>query len=149
MTLYKEALTLIQSNLEIISNGKKATAVEIGEFTLDQHNEINTLRAKINLPPLQDAKIVFIGGHLYKSRVTQDGYSIADVLAQIVSAFADTSEIIHTSHMTGLKSTIKREDGYGNKVLDEAIFELTQRKPKAELYSVIPKGDHLKVKNKK
>jgi len=31
-------------------------------------------------------------------------------------------------------------------VMDEAIFELTTRKPKAELYSIVPKGDRIKPK---
>jgi hypothetical protein len=43
--------------------------------------------------------------------------------------------------MTALDSVARREDGYGNMVRDRAVLELTQRKPRAELYSVIPKGD--------
>lgn len=50
------------------------------------------------------------------------------------------------THMTALRSTFGRDDGYGNEVFDEAIFELTARKPKAELYSIIPKGDRNKPK---
>jgi len=34
-------------------------------------------------------------------------------------------------------------------VLDRAIFECTQRKPRAELFSVIPKGDTRKPTTKK
>ncbi|WP_256205946.1 MULTISPECIES: hypothetical protein [unclassified Pseudomonas] len=52
-----------------------------------------------------------------------------------------------TIHMTALRSTIGRNDGYGNEIYDEAIFELTARKPKAELYSIVPKGDRNKPKN--
>ncbi|WP_256345048.1 hypothetical protein [Pseudomonas gingeri] len=48
--------------------------------------------------------------------------------------------------MTAVKSTQLRQDGYGNEVMDEAIFELTARKPKAELYSIVPKGDKIKPK---
>ncbi|MFA9487035.1 hypothetical protein LU276_08525 [Moraxella haemolytica] len=40
-----------------------------------------------------------------------------------------------------LKSTILRDDGYGNMVWDWAIFEMTAKQPKIELFSVIPKGD--------
>ncbi len=48
--------------------------------------------------------------------------------------------------MTAIKNTRLRQDGYGNEVQDEAIFELIARKPKAELYSVVPKGDKMKPK---
>ena len=149
MALYLDALTLIRINLNIIASGQKAKAVDIGCFTPVQFEEINNLRVKKQLPLLESPEIVFIGSHLYKSRVVNDGYTIEDVLAQISSVFLAKSSIIHTNNMTCLKSTVRREDSYGNRVLDEAIFEMTQRKPKAELYSVIPKGDYLKVKNKK
>ena len=43
--------------------------------------------------------------------------------------------------MTALKNPVQRNDGYGNNVNDLGILELTQRKPRAELFSVIPKGD--------
>ncbi|MFZ6690116.1 hypothetical protein ACO0K0_20460 [Undibacterium sp. SXout11W] len=147
--LYEDGLTLIRRNLETISKGEKAKATEIGEFTVQQHAEINNLRLASNLQPLESPKIVFIGSHLYKSRIAEDGYTIDDVIKQIASVFSITSIVIHTRHMTGMRSTVKRQDGYGNEVLDEAVFELTQRKPKAELFSVIPKGDHLKIKKKK
>lgn len=149
MTLYIDALELIKKNLEAISRGEKAKAVEVGEFTQEQHATINELREENGLPPLESPKIVFIGSHLYKSRITQDAYTIDDVMQQITSAVSETSVIIHTKYMTAMRSTATRSDGYGNEVLDEAVFELTQRKPKAELYSVIPKGDRLKVRNKK
>jgi hypothetical protein len=41
-----------------------------------------------------------------------------------------------------------RDDGYGNQVFDRAVFEMTAKKPRAELYSVIPKGDKLKPNKK-
>jgi hypothetical protein len=122
MTLYNEALALIRKNLETISNGEKAKAVEVGEFTPEQHAAINELREANKLPPLESPKIVFIGSHLYKSRITQDAYTIDDVILQITSAFSVTSVIIHTKHMTGMRNTIKRSDGYGNEVLDEVVL---------------------------
>jgi len=46
--------------------------------------------------------------------------------------------------MTVLQNPKKREDGYGNRVSDQAILECTTRFPYAELYSAIPKGDKIK-----
>ncbi|OAU96701.1 hypothetical protein AO385_0014 [Moraxella catarrhalis] len=46
--------------------------------------------------------------------------------------------------MTAIQSITPRNDGYGNLVTDRAIFELTAKKPRAELFSVIPKGDNNK-----
>ena len=43
--------------------------------------------------------------------------------------------------MTMLRAPTLREDGYGNRVRDEGICELTRRKPRIELFSVIPKGE--------
>ena len=55
-----------------------------------------------------------------------------------------TSMVIATHRMTALKNKTARNDRYGNQVCDEAVFELTLRRPKAELFSVIPKGDKSK-----
>jgi hypothetical protein len=68
------------------------------------------------------------------------------MVAQITSALAETALAVASPRMTSIKSTLLRQDGYGNEVLDEAIFELTARKPKAELYSIVPKGDRIKPK---
>lgn len=149
MTLFVDALTLIHAQLTAIANGQKVKAINIGQFTPKQHSEINVLRASKNLPPLESPEIVFVGSHMFKSRITIDNYTINDVVLQINAAVSINSEVIHTRNMTGLQSTVKRADGYGNFVLDEAVFELTQKKPKAELYSVIPRGDKLKVKQQK
>jgi hypothetical protein len=43
--------------------------------------------------------------------------------------------------MTAMENPSGRPAGYGNIVHDRAIFECTQRKPRAELFSVFPKGD--------
>lgn len=69
-------------------------------------------------------------------------------LARASPVFAGMPAPESVTHMTALRSTFGRDDGYGNEVFDEAIFELTARKPKAELYSIIPKGDRNKPKNK-
>ena len=63
---------------------------------------------------------------------------------QIEYALADTAIVLPILKMTATRSATLRSDGYGNYVFDEAVYELTQRKPRAELFSVIPKGDKIK-----
>ena len=46
--------------------------------------------------------------------------------------------------MTTLENPLGRADGYGNTVHDRAVFECTTKKPRAELFSVMPKGDSRK-----
>jgi hypothetical protein len=147
MPLLASAQDLIRANLEAIAAGNKARPVVIGELTPEQFTKLNEMKAAEGLPLLQNPEVVFIGLHLYNSRVIRDGYTIDDVLLQIEHALAATSQVRSSRKMTAMKSAIKRKDGYGNEVLDEAVFELTQRKPRAELYSVIPKGDKVQPKD--
>lgn len=141
MPLYANALYLIRSNLEEIQRGGKARAVPVGRLTDAQHEAVNAHWAAANLPPLEDPEIVFIGKHVFDSRIVGDNYTIEDVVAQIASALAADAIAMANTKMTALDSVARREDGYGNMVRDRAVLELTQRKPRAELYSVIPKGD--------
>ncbi len=141
MPLYDNALYLIRGNLEEIQRGGKARAVPIGRLTHAQHGMVNAHRAAANLPPLEDPEVVFIGQHTYDSRILRDNYTIDDVIGQIASALASDAVVMPHAKMTALESATPREDGYGNRVRDRAVLELTQRKPRAELYSVIPKGD--------
>lgn len=62
---------------------------------------------------------------------------------QVESALSMTSVVKASPKMTTMQNPVERADGYGNQVRDLAVFELTQRKPRAELYSLIPKGDFL------
>jgi hypothetical protein len=66
------------------------------------------------------------------------------VIAQIRSALDVDSMVRMTPKMTVLQSQKPREDGFGNRVIDEVVFECTGRFPYPELYSVIPKGDKIK-----
>jgi hypothetical protein len=141
MPLYDNALYLIRGNLEEIRRGGKARVVPVGRLTNAQHEAVNAHRAGANLPPLEDREIVFIGKHVYDSRVVRDNYTIEDVIVQIASALAADAVVMANVKMTALESATRREDGYGNMVRDRVVLELTQRKPRAELYSVIPKGD--------
>jgi hypothetical protein len=121
--------------------------ITIGEFTQTQFAYINLGRRKLDLHELAENRIVFIGRHLYTSR-SQDGYSIDDIVTQIRSALSADAVAQIQKSMSCTQNPNPRDDGYGNAVRDRAIFEMTARKPRAELYSVIPKGDAKKPKEK-
>jgi hypothetical protein len=74
MPLYSQALALIRANLEAIRNGHKARPVAIGKLTEDQLEAINRHRLSRNqtLPPI-DAEVIFIGSHIFQSRIVRDG----------------------------------------------------------------------------
>lgn len=141
MPLHHNGRDILRASLETLKEGERPLVVTIGTLTNDQHAAINAYRTKHGLPPLVSPEIVFLGRHLYNSRAVKDGYTIDDILDMIESALADTAGVIASHKMTALRSIRSRPDQYGNHVTDEAVFELTQRRPKAELYSVIPKGD--------
>lgn len=147
MPLYHNAFELIRANLETLQKGARVELVAIGRFTDEQFETINEHRQRNKMPLLESPEIVFFGSHMYDSRVNKDNYTINDIMLQIQHAIVETS-VLKFAGMTALRSTIRRADGYGNMVLDEAVFELTRRKPRAELYSVIPKGDKNKPPKK-
>jgi hypothetical protein len=144
MPLITNAKDILRANLELLAQGERPMVVTIGYLTEKQHTTINIYRMGHDLPRLASPEVVFLGRHLYNSRVIKDGYTIDDILDQIESAMSDTAIAIATHKMTALRSTTVRSDRYGNQVTDEAVLELTQRRPKSELYSVIPKGDRKK-----
>lgn len=125
---------------EMLAEGEKPLVVTIGYLTAEQHAAINEHRAKQRLPELGSPEVVFLGRHLYKSRAVTDGYSIDDILDQIESAMSATSMVIATHKMTALKNKTARGDRYGNQVCDEAVFELTQRRPKARRFQWSPRA---------
>src|SRR5450830_852671 len=143
MPLYTNAIYLVRANLVQIHEGGRASLIVIGELTQTQFADIHVEQTKYSQPLLQSPEIVFLGRHFYNSRMVKNAYTIDDLLLQVESALDVTSQVIPTNRMTGMKSTVLRNDGYGNQVYDQAIFEMTSRKPRAELYSVIPKGDHI------
>jgi hypothetical protein len=145
MPLYLNAEAIIKTNLQTIAAKGRPTLVVIGEFSDTQFDVINAGRLKLGLHEIASKEIVFIGRHVYASR-TKDRYIIDDIWKQIESALSSMSVPVANSTMTALDSIHGRADGYGNTVYDRAIFECTQRKPRAELFSVIPKGDNFKPK---
>jgi len=111
-------------------------------LTFQQHQHVREIRAALELPDVESPNIVYIGHHHFASRSAQ-GYAIEDMVRQIQGCIDADAEILLFRRMTMLRSSTLREDGYGNKVRDEGIFELTRRKPRIELFSVIPRGDFI------
>lgn len=138
MPLYDNALEIIRTNLEQLKNGERPKFVAIGKLTDEQLATINQKQLENGLPVVQCNEILYMGKHHYNSRAVKDGYSIDDLVKQVESALAETS-VIENNKV--LKSTVLRDDGYGNMVQDWAVFEMTAKRPKMELFSVIPKGD--------
>jgi hypothetical protein len=121
--------------------------IAIARFTDVQFAAINAGRAALDLHVLEQNEIVFIGRHLHTSR-SKDGYHIEDIVTQIVSALSVEALAEIQTHVSCMQNPNARDDGYGNQVFDRAVFEMTAKKPRAELYSVIPKGDTIKPNKK-
>ena len=120
--LIKDVDSRIRENLNLIDRGKRVNIITIGYFTDVQFSEINKYRIENDLPELLSNEIVYMGRHHYNS-INKD------------------SVVVFNKKGSCLKSAHTRDDGYGNTVTDFAVFEFTARKPKAELYCVVPKGD--------
>jgi len=145
MPLSDGASALIRANLEQLQRGNRARLVVIGTLTDAQLCAINDERRAHGYPPMV-AEIVFIGRHVHQSRIERDGYSVDDVLDQIASAMDAAAVVIQTAGMTAMENPASRADRYGNAVRDRLIFECSARHPRPELFSVVPKGDHIKPK---
>jgi hypothetical protein len=147
MPLYWNAADLIRANFEEIARGNKPKGAEIGRLTGKQLADINQLRAA-HVPPLPPmvAEVIFYGRHMYASRVVRDGYTVDDVVDQIVSAMGSAAVFAHNPKMTILQNRTGRADRYGNIVRDLAVLECTVRHPRPELFSVMPKGDAIRPK---
>jgi hypothetical protein len=150
MPLYENAASLIRANLETIQSGRKVKAVAIGTLTDVQLEAVNRNRLAHNASlPLIVAEVVFIGAHVYRSRIERDNYTINDVVEQIVSAMSQDSALVGKLPMQAIENPTPRADRLGNTIHDRAVFECMSRHPRPELYSVIPKGDHIKPEKKK
>jgi hypothetical protein len=148
MPLSEGAEELIRQQFTRLAAGERVPLIAIGSFTTQQFLAINVGRVQHDLHELAQNEIVFIGKHLYISR-TQDGYSIDDIVAQIVSAICEDAVASIERFVSRTQNSVARDDGYGNMVHDLAVFEMTAKKPRAELFSVIPKGDANKPKKEK
>jgi hypothetical protein len=150
MPLCENAERLIRSNLELAARGKRPSLVVVGYLTKSQLDAINADRCE-RTPPLEpiEAEIVFDGRHMHKSRCEENGYTIDEVIEQIISAVSDTAEFFPEGRMTTITATVERLDDLGNRVIDRAVFECSQRHPRPELFSVIPKGDRIRPGKKR
>lgn len=86
MPLSDGALALIRANLEAVQKGNRARPVVIGSLTDPQLAAINDERRARGYPTIV-AEVVFMGCHVYASRIERDGYTIDDVLDQIATAW--------------------------------------------------------------
>lgn len=141
MPVNADLIYAICAHLERIKNGQKPRMMDIGEFTPAQFALINQERQKHELPTLGSAVITYHGNHHFRRRCLDDGYKIPDLAEQLRAGLSATATVLVGPRITSLKSTVGRADGYGNIVLDEVVLECTLRYPKAEAYSVSPKGD--------
>jgi len=145
MPLFGNARTLIRANLDAIKRGEKAPLVVIGTLTELQLAVINQARKASNHPPIV-AEVLFIGRHVYRSRIERDGYTSEDVIEQIASGMDAAAIVLMDQTMTTMENPEPRADRYGNSVRDRVVLECSARHPKPELFSVIPRGDHIKPK---
>ena len=148
MPLYPDAEAKVKADLQAVGRGERAPLVAIGSFTERRLNDINAVRRGLGLTELGSPEVVYIGRHHHASRTTQ-GYTVEDMWLQARAALANTSVALANPRMTAMDSAAERDDGYGNKVRDRAICECTQRKPRAELFSVIPRSDKISPRNAK
>ncbi|MFG3447099.1 hypothetical protein ACGFZ3_00755 [Stenotrophomonas sp. NPDC047960] len=146
MPLYDNAPPLILDQLRRIAGGERVGIVEIGELTVSQFDELVRQKRELGHEPPASRMLVYLGRHRYESRVRKDGYLPCDLVCKLQAALACSSVIETHRHMTAVVSTNDRNDGHGNKVRDRAILELQARKPRAEVFSVVPKGDLIRPK---
>lgn len=148
MPLYPNSKDLIRKNLEGIQAGERVPRIAIGRLTKAQIESVNAQQAAEELP-LSIDEVVFVGRHIYKRRILQDGYTIEDVILQIESAMHEGSEVIATQYMTAIRNPVARADRLGNLVHDEAILECSRYRPNPDIFSVMPKGDKIKPQKQK
>lgn len=142
MPLYDNAAELIRANLAQFrpDTKVKVKAVAIGTLSDAQLAAIHAKQTEDGFP-LIVSEVLFIGWHVYKSRVLRDGYSIEDVIDQITSAMSVDSKVLDREYMTTMENPNARQDRFGNQVNDRVVFECMARHPRPELFSVMPKGD--------
>jgi len=148
MPLFADGLRKIRRNLLKVQAGHKPWVAKIGFFTPEQIAKINEARTSMGYPVLRP-EMLFHGSHLFQSRCVKNPYTIDQVLEQIESALSQNSLVDSSRPSVVLRNPDQRMDHNGIFVNDEAVFECSGRHPYAELYSVIPEGDGLKMKTKR
>jgi hypothetical protein len=140
MPLHDGAAARIRQQLQDIRDGLRVSVIAIGRLTPEQHGAVHAFRKSRGLTGGESPEIVYVGRHHFTSRM-QQGYTIDDLVLQAEASLAADAVPQVRGSMTSLRSVRDRDDGYGNKVRDLAVFELSVWKPRIELFSVIPKGD--------
>jgi hypothetical protein len=149
MPLDPKVVRLIRGNIALIKRGGKPRLVVVGYLTDEQLEDINAFRKLRCCEPIEK-DVVFVGSHVYESRVMRDGYSEDDFIVQIESAISPGCRYVPTQKMTMLQNGNPRQSGDGCFVRDELTLECSTRFPRAELYSEVPRGDrHHKPKQHK
>jgi len=143
MPLYTNAENVIREHLELVANGGRPHRVTIGELNASQLASLNADRVTRGFGPL-NGLVFFRGKHIYERRMLCDGYTVEDIIMQIRSAFSEHSVTNFNPKMSSLRNPIEWQDQYGNRVKDEVVLECFANHPRAEIYSVIPKGDKIK-----
>ncbi len=145
MPLYPGAPALIRANLEALQSGRRVRPAAVGFLTDLQLASINAGR----LPDRQIiAEVLFLGQHIYDARMIRDGYTVEDVVDQIESAMDAAAILRNSPGMTTLQNPNPRPDRYGNTVRDTVVLECSARHPRAEIFTVVPKGDARRPKKK-
>ena len=145
MPIGEGALESIRAQFDALRKGERVRLITVGTLTERQLEAINRARRTGGYPPLI-GQVVFIGRHVYESRIVRDAYSIDDVVEQLASGLASTSVVLATSGLTAMENPLSRADRYGNFVRDRIILECSARYPRPELFSAVPKGDRIKPK---
>jgi hypothetical protein len=141
MPLYPNAAYLVRANLEALQRGERVRPIAIGTLTIEQLAVLNEYRTEVlGLPP-NEAEVVFIGSHIYKRRIVDDGYTLEDAVDQVMSAMDAQSVVVTGRNLTTIQNLNPRADRYGNQIRDKATLECSGKHPKPELYGVSPKGD--------
>lgn len=148
MPLNSNGKDLIRKNLETLQAGERVPRVVVGRLTRVQIEAINAQQAAEELP-LSIDELVFVGRHIHKRRILEEGYTIEDVIDQIESATGEGSKVIATQYMTATRNPVARADRLGNLVHDEAILECSRYRPNPDIFSVMPKGDKIKPQKQK
>lgn len=140
MPLYEGATQRIALQLDAIARGRWGDIIAVGRIKMQQFGRIAEARLSRGLPGPESDEIVYLGRHHLESRAAQ-GYLVRDLVAQLASALAADADVVAAGKMIGLMNRCERDDGYGCRVRDKAILEFTARKPRIEVFSVIPVGD--------
>jgi len=90
LPLSEEAPALIRANPEELQNGNRVRLVVIGTLTDAQLEAINQDRHAHGYPPIV-AEVVFVGRHIYESRIVRDSYTVDDALDQIANGMRSDS----------------------------------------------------------